>query len=247
MNEHSAQTVATNMTLMVVTLLAATLIVVVPAWKRFLNFLDHTPSESRRAILQFSAVLIGPPVLSALAAYFSLLVSSEFWFYYLPDVFVLMVLALSLPVFLFLIPRWLLRELRLTMLISMRSCRIGGTSLLGRFLITMFLLTLGRRVWRGIRHIKTARKGNQRDPSKEAGAVGALGCFVLTILLGLFVAMAAIKVAIGVNIGGQSQQEDFEFARAMIISMLTTFSYGLACLGISYYAELRERTPGSKA
>ena len=57
--------------------------------------------------------------------------------------------------------------------------------------------------------------------------------------------MAVIEVAIGVNIGGKSQQEDFEFARAMIISMLTTFAYGLACLGISYYAELQERIPGS--
>ena len=64
MNEHSAQTVAANMTLIVVTLLAATLIVVVPTWKRFLFFLEHTPAESRRTALQFSAVLIGLPVLA---------------------------------------------------------------------------------------------------------------------------------------------------------------------------------------
>ena len=234
------------MTLIVVTLLAATLIVVVPTWKRFLTFLENTPSESRRAILQFSALLIVPPVLAVLAAYFSLLVSSEYWFQYLPDVFVLMVLALMLPVFLFLIPRWLLREFRFTTLMSMRARRIGLTSPLGRFLIALFLLLLGRRVWRGIRRNRTTRNRKQKDPSKEAGAIGALGCFVLTIVLGLFVAMAAIKVAVGVNIGGDSQQEDFEFARAMIISMLTTFAYGLACLGISYYAELQERIPVRK-
>ena len=29
-------------------------------------------------------------------------------------------------------------------------------------------------------------------------------------------------------------------------SVLTTFAYGLACLGISYYAELGERIPDSK-
>ena len=95
LNELSVQAVATNMTLVVVTLFAATLIVVVPAWKRFLVFLDHTPVESRRAVLQFSAVLIGPPVLTTLAAYISLLISSDSWSYYLPDVLVLMMLALD--------------------------------------------------------------------------------------------------------------------------------------------------------
>ena len=137
MNEHSAQTVATNMTLVVVTLLAATLIVVVPTWKRSLVFLEHTPAESRRAVLQFSALLIGPPVLITLAGYISLLISAETWFHYLPDVLILMMFALILPVFSFLIPRWMFRELRLTTLMSVKARRVGSASPLGRSLITV--------------------------------------------------------------------------------------------------------------
>ena len=83
------------MTLIVVTLLAATLIVVVPTWKRLLAFLEHTPLESRRVSFQVSAVFIGPSVLATLASYFSLLISPDTRFHYVPDVFVLMVFALT--------------------------------------------------------------------------------------------------------------------------------------------------------
>ena len=247
MNEHSAQTVAANMTLIVVTLLAANLIIVVPTWKRFLDFLEHTPAESRRASFQVSAILIGPPVLATLAGYFSLLISSDAWFHYLPDVYILMMFALTLPIILYLLPRWMIRELRFAMLMSIRARRFGIASPFGRFVITIFLLILGRRLGRGIRRWKEPKSKNQVDPSKGAGTIGALGCFLLTIMLGLFVAITAIEVAIGVNIGGQSQREDFEFARAMIISLPVTFACGLGCLGMSYFAELQERLPGSKA
>ena len=38
MSVHSAQTIAANMTLIVVALLAVTLVVVVPTWKRFQEY-----------------------------------------------------------------------------------------------------------------------------------------------------------------------------------------------------------------
>ena len=213
----SAQTISANMTLIVVTLLAATLIVVVPTWKRFLEFLDDAPAEHRRASFQVGALFISPPALAAFAAYLSLLISSEAWFYYLPDVFILIMVALTLPIILYLIPRSIIRELRfaVSMSIRARNCSIGSP--LGRFVIAIFLLTLGRRVWRGMMRGKPPKRKSQMDPSKGAGVIGALGCFVLTIVLGLFVAMAAIEVAIGVEIGGQPPQDNFEFARAMII------------------------------
>lgn len=245
MNEHSAQTVAANMTLIVVTLLAATLIVVVPTWKRFLSFLEETPVEARRVSFRISAVFVGPPLVAILAGYFSLLISPDAWFHYVPDVFILMVFALTLPIILYVFPRWVVSELRSATSISDRARRLGIFSSTRRLMVTTFLLILGRRLWHGVRRRKQPGK-DQMDPSKGAGAIGALGCFILTIVLGLFVAMAAIQVAIGVNIGGQSQREDFEFARAMIIAMPTTFAYGLACLGISYSVDLRRDSQDRK-
>ena len=86
----------------------------------------------------------------------------------------------------------------------------------------------------------------QPDLSKEIGTLAALSCFAETIFLCLLITMAAIPVAIGVDLGGQPQEENFEFARAMIVVMPSIFACGLGCLALSYFGGLGQRLPGSK-
>ena len=247
MNEHSAQTIATDMTLVVVALLATTLIAVVPTWKRFEAYWNETPIESWRRIITASAICVGLSVLLIVAGYISLLISVDRWFYVLPDVVLLIALVLTIPFYFYVIPRWILRELRRAYSIVERARRIGATSTSGHWIATApnYFYAIARRSWRGLRHFKKRGK-SQPDISKEVGTVSALGCFVITIFLTLFIAMASIPIAVGVNIGGQPQQDDFEFSRAMIVAMPYTLASGLVWLGFSYFQELRQGKPVSK-
>ena len=247
MNEHSAQTIATDMTLVVVALLATTLIVVVPTWKRFETYWKETPIESWRRIIIASAICVGLSVLLIVAGYVSLLISVDTWYYAMPDVVLLIALVLTIPVYFYVLPRWLLRELLRTHSIVVRARRIGANSTPGRWTATVpnYFYVIARRSWRGLRHFKKSGK-SQPDISKEVGTVSALGCFVITIYLTLFIAMASIPIAVGVNIEGQPQQDDFEYSRAMIVAMPYTLASGLMWLGFSYYQELRQGKPVSK-
>ena len=247
MNEHSAQTIATDMTLVVVALLAATLIVMVPTWKRFEAYWKETPIESWRRVIIASGFCVGLSVLNIVAGYVSLLISLDTWYYHLPDVFLLIVLVLTIPVYFFVIPRWVLQELWRAYSIAARARTNGATSTSGRWVAIMliFFYTVVRRSWSGLRHFKWRRK-SQPNISKEVGTVSALGCFVITISLTLFIAMASIPIAVGVNIGGQPQQDDFEYSRAMIVAMPYTLASGLVWLGFSFFEELRQSKPVSK-
>ena len=76
--------------------------------------------------------------------------------------------------------------------------------------------------------------------------MSALGCFVITIFLALVITMASVPIAIGVDIGGMPQKEDFEFAQAIIVAMPLTLSLGLLLLGVSYIAEFRQEEQDSQ-
>ena len=244
MSVNSAQTIAANMTLIVVAILAATLIVMVPTWKRFLVYWNQTPPKPWRRIMLGSGFLMAPPVLLIVAAIISLWISNDTWHYEFRYVVILMLLALSLPVYFYVIPRWLLRELRYTKTMSTRAYRVGSAPSLGS--VGIYFFVLFRRSWRGLGHRGDFKSKYGRDLSKEIGTLAALGCFIETIVLSLAITMTAIPIAIGVDLGGQPQEENFEFARAMIVVMPITFACGLGCLGLSYFAELGLRAPGSK-
>ena len=232
------------MALIVVAILATTLIVVVPTWKRFQGYWNHTPTKSWRSIMLGSSFLVGAPVLLFFAALISVWIATDTWYYEFRYVLLLMLLALSLPIYFYIIPRWILRELSHTATTLRRAHRIGRTSTLG-FGIT-YVYILFRRSWRALRHPGGVRSKGRPNLTKEIGTVSALGCFIQTIVLNLLVTMAAIPIAIGVDLGGQPQQENFEFARAMMVVMPTTFACGLGCLALSYFEELRQGVPGSK-
>lgn len=248
MNEHSAQTIAADMTLVVVTLLAATLIVIVPTWKRFETYWKETPIESWRRIGIASAMCVGLSVLLIVGGYISLLISPDTWYYHMPDVVFLILLVLTIPVYLFILPRWMWRELRRTHLITIRTREAVYTSVSSSWTATVpiYTYTIARRTWRGVRHFGKKSRKNQPDISKEVGTVSALCCFVITIYLTLFIAMASIPIAVGVSIGGQPQQDDFEYSRAMIVAMPYTLASGLMWLGFSYFEELRQSTRYSR-
>ena len=232
------------MTLIVVAILAATLIVMAPTWKRFLGYWNHTPPMPWRRIILGSGFLMVPPVVLIFAAIISLWISTETWHYEFRYVVILMFLALSLPVYLYVIPRWLLRELRYTKTMSTRAYRFGSPKSLGP--VGTYFFVLFRRSWRGLRHPRGVKSKDRRDLSKEIGTLAALGCFGETIVLSLAITMTAVPIAIGIDLGGQPQEENFEFARAMIVVMPITFACGLGCLGLSYFAELGRGAPGSK-
>lgn len=200
---EDAQTISTNITLIVVALLATTLVVLVPTWNRFMTYRKQTPAESfRRGVIAPSGILVGIPLLFIAAVNFSLLISVETWYYELPYIWLLMLAALTVPSCLYLLFQW---------------------------------------IWRVIRRNPGRTESKQPDFTKEIGTASALGCFCITTLLALFITIAAVPVAIGVSIGGQSQQDDFEFARALFICIPLTLASGISCLGFSYIAELREQ------
>ena len=126
MSVHSAQIIAANMTLIVVTILAATLIVMVPTLNRFLRYWNHVPPKPWRRIMLGSGFLVAPPLLLIFAGIISLWISTDTWHYEFRYVVILMILALSLPVNFYVIPRWFFRELSYTKTMSARAYRLGS-------------------------------------------------------------------------------------------------------------------------
>ena len=232
------------MTLIVVAILAATLIVLVPTWKRFLGYWNQEPPKPWRRIMLGSGFLVAPPMLLLLAGLISLWISTDTWHYEFRYVVILIILALSLPVYFYIIPRWLLRELSYVRSVSVRASGFASAQPFGSVGIYFFVLL--RRSWRGLRHQRGAKNRNTLDLSEETGVLAALACFLETIFLSLLIVMAAVPIAIGVDLGGQPPEENFEFARAMMIVMPTVFACGLGCLGFSYFAELERGVPNSK-
>ena len=91
------------------------------------------------------------------------------------------------------------------------------------------------------RKFRQNRTGDEPRPPimwREVGNAAALGFFALTAFHTLLAAMAAIQVAVGIAIGGQSLRDDFEAARALIVSAPMFLFSGLSLLGLSYLEDL---------
>ena len=73
---------------------------------------------------------------------------------------------------------------------------------------------------------------------REVGITSALFSFVLAVSHLLFVMTISIEVAIGVSIGFKDPRDNFEYARAMIITGLAFFTFGVYYLAFSYFIEL---------
>lgn len=245
MPELSDQTVSINMILIVVGLIATTLIVLVPTWNRFLTIWNSTPPQAKRQTFQVSGIMVTPPVLYFIAGLISLMISHDTWYYELPSVIFLIMAAISLPIYFYLLPRWIWRRLRRTQLVSVRVGRARFAPPLGIPFVALFFLVLSRRMARGFGRARKRRRRTQPDLTKEIGTLSALGCFILAIVLSLYIIMAAIPIAIDVNVGGRSQKDDFEFARAMIMVMPFTLACGLGYLGLSYFVELSQSNENS--
>ena len=208
MNAQSAQIIALNITLIAVSLLATTLIVLVPTWKRFSDCWSRASIESRRTIFKGSIVPVMIPLVLVMSGLISLLISTEAWHLAMPNVAFLVILSLILPAGLYMI-----------------------------YTIT----------WKKLRGTKDVTKKGQPDLSKEIGVASALVCFLFTIFLTSTIAISAIPLAVDVAIGGYPQEDDFEYARAMIITTPFMIYAGLIFLGASYWAELYEMGKGANA
>ncbi len=83
---------------------------------------------------------------------------------------------------------------------------------------------------------------------KEISTASALGFFALAAMHTLLATMAAIQVAVGIAIGGQSLRDDFEAARALIVFAPMFLFSGLSFLAYSYLEDLtptETNDPGS--
>ena len=247
MNEPSQQFIATSMTLLVVSILATTLVVMVPTWKRFAIYYKTTSDESWRTITNLSILFVFFPGMVLLATFVSLWVSNDQWYDVFREIyflmFVMVVLAFLLPSVMYLVFRAILQRLRTAHAIFVRRQRTRGSSSGFHFLSVMlnYSCTLLRLLWRGFQQKPSKRKrsANLRIAG-AAGTVSALVCFVFTILISLSIVIGAIPIAIDVAIEGRPHQEDSEFARAMIMALPYTLASGLGCLGFSYVVELRK-------
>ena len=113
MNE-SAQTIASNMTFVTVSLLATTLVVLVPTWKRFRDSWNHVTAESKQAILKGSAIPIAIPLGLLVGASISVTIFPRTWDLQLPSVILLVFAALTIPVYLYVIPRAIWKKVTAT-------------------------------------------------------------------------------------------------------------------------------------
>ena len=106
------QIIATNITLIAVALLATSLIVIVPTWKRFNTHRVHTPAEAWNKALKIIGMMLLLPIMLIASAMLSQWISLETWYYEWPDFIVLMMIVLTLPVFFYATGRWIWRRFR---------------------------------------------------------------------------------------------------------------------------------------
>ena len=121
--------------------------------------------------------------------------------------------------------------------------------------LTLLLFLLGggygvvavcRRKWRERKGDKEEIVPLQPELLREIGVTSALCYFVIAILIMSFAVMSATPVAIDVAIGGFPQDDDFEFARAMLVVAPSIIFFGLFLLGGSFWAEIYYSTDNSK-
>lgn len=210
MIEPSPHAIASSITLITVSLLATTLIVLFPTWRRFQAFWEQASTESRRITFGWSFVLALFPVLIVAAAWISVLVSTKTWYMELPNVGIILTLSLIL---------------------------LGGV---------YQIFVVCRRKWRERKGTKEEIPPLQPELLKEIAVTSALCYFLIAIMIMSFAVMSATPVAIDVAIGGFPHDDDFEFARAMLVVTPSIIFFGLFLLGSSFWAEIYYGTSNSK-
>ena len=211
MDNDSVRTIASDMTLVTVSLLATTLLVMVPTWKRFQDVWSQTTAESRRAILRGSILPIVLPLIVLMSALVSVMIYPRTWYLEMPYITLLILVALTFPVYIYAIyaiPRW---------------------------------------IWRKFNRTYRTSEASYPDVNKEIGVTSALACFLITIFVTLMIVMSTIPLAIGVQLGGHPLEDDFETARALIVVVPLTLTYGLGWLGFSYGVEFHKSIGNTKS
>ena len=205
------RTIASDVVLIAIGLLAATLIVIVPTWKRFVIFWEHTPKEVWNTALLATLMIIAMPFLYATSGLVATWLFPSNWLKVWDNLFILFILlalALALP---FMVPA-MLRNL--------------GEDI--------------RWMYAKLRRTEVPAKITSPDIAKEFGTVAALICFQSTILFLLLILLVTIKVAVNVDLDSQYTQNNFNSIRVLIISAPLMFSCGIGCLAASYGAELKQ-------
>ena len=198
--------VASDIILISIGLLAATLIMVGPTWNRFLTCWEQTSSEGRRMIFKSFVTAFGLAIFVLAPTTIALWVNPYGWFYELPYIYFILgivVIIVLVPIAVFLVLKWVLDRLR-----------------------------------------NRSKEKQQENPdfSKEIGVSSAITFFILTIFVLTFTMLSAIDIAIGISLDVGTQQENFEFARAMVSTIPAFFIGGLLFLGMSYIADIKKRS-----
>ena len=144
MNEPSTSIIATNITLVTVSLLATSLVVVYPTWKRFRRFWMRASKDSLKTVLNVCVVSVGLPAVIVASGMVSLAMSPTQWHLEWPYVTVLVLLALTLPVVLYGIWHWIRTKPRNQREVNPLELNplppeIGAASALGSFLIVIVI------------------------------------------------------------------------------------------------------------
>ena len=97
MNDPLVQTIASNIILISIGLLASTLVMVGPTWKRFQGYWECSTKESRGRILKASIVPVAIPLVVAASGAISIALFPSIWAYVWPYIIIFLAFALLLP------------------------------------------------------------------------------------------------------------------------------------------------------
>ena len=198
--------VASDIILISIGLLAATLIMVGPTWNRFLTCREQTSSEGRGMIFRSFLTALGLAVFVLAPTTIALWINPDGWIYELPYIYFILgivVIIVFLPIAVILALKWVLDR---------------------------------------VRNRPAEKRQKSPDFSKEIGVSSAITFFVLTIMVLTFTMLSSIDVAIGVSLGMSDQQDNFEFARAMVRTIPAFFIGGLLFLGMSYISDIKKKS-----
>lgn len=214
---QTIRTIASDIILIAVGLLAATLIVIVPTWKRFVRYWNETPKEIWNRSIRLALALSSVPFLYALSGLVSVWLFAGTCVYSWKNLFVILFLLAGALVLPFIVPR-LIRDVREDV----------------------------AWVWAKLRRVEAPARSIQPDISKEFGSIAALMCFQFTVFCLLLVLLGTVVMAVDIDFDGGHIQDNFNSIRVLIVSVPFAFTMGIGSLATSYVAELKQSRGQSK-
>ena len=141
--------VASDIILISIGLLAATLIVVAPTWNRFLTCWEQTSSEGRRMIFRSFLIALGLAIIVLAPTTVALWINPYEWFYGLPYIYLILgiiVIIVFLPITVFQALKWVLVKVRNRPSEQRQKYpdftkEIGVSSAITFFVLAIFVLT----------------------------------------------------------------------------------------------------------